>query len=86
MGRALTVQRTLVPPQDRKRYADRIARRREYYASAGCKFWAFEEAALPGAFLEFFEAPDVETLARAHERAPDPILDAGRMYLEVELP
>ena len=86
MGRALTVQRTLVPPQDRKRYADRIARRREYYAGAGCRFWAFEEAALPGAFLEFFEAPDVATLARAHEHAPDPILDAGRMYLEVELP
>lgn len=86
MPRALTVQRTLIPPQERKRYADRLVRRHAYYASAGCRFWAFEEAALPGAFLEFFEAPDVETLARAHQGAPDPILDAGRVYLEVELP
>ncbi len=85
MPRALTVQRTLIPPQERKRYAERLLRRREYYARAGCRFWAFEEGALPGAFLEFFEAPDVETLTRAHEGAPDPILDAGRIYLEVEL-
>ncbi|HVB32671.1 MAG: hypothetical protein ACYCVL_10155 [Gemmatimonadaceae bacterium] len=86
MRRALTVQRTLIPPQDRKRYADRLARRKEYYAKANCHFWAFEEEALPGAFLEFFEAPDVETLTRAHAGAPDPILDAGRIYIEVELP
>jgi hypothetical protein len=86
MPRALTVQRTLVPPQERKRYADRLVRRQDYYSKAGCRFWAFEEAALPGAFLEFFEASDVETLARAHQGAPDPILDAGRVYLEGELP
>lgn len=85
MPRALNVQRTLVPPQERKRYAERLSRRKEYYAGANCRFWAFEEEALPGAFLEFFEAPDAETLARAHAAAPDPILDAGRVYIEVEL-
>ncbi|MDE3151376.1 MAG: hypothetical protein KGL93_03940 [Gemmatimonadota bacterium] len=86
MPRALTVQRTLIPPQERKRYGERLVRRQEYYAKAGCRFWAFEEAGLPGAFLEFFEAPDVETLTRAHQSAPDPILDSGRVYIEVELP
>ena len=85
MPRALTVQRTLVPPQERKRYAERLKRRKDYYAKANCRFWAFEEVALPGAFLEFFEGPDAETLARAHSAAPDPVLDAGRVYAEVEL-
>ncbi len=84
MARALTVQRTLIPPRDRRQYVERLERRRQYYAGANCRFWAFEEEALPGAFLEFFEAPDAETLARAHAGAPDPILDAGRIYLEVE--
>lgn len=85
MPRALTVQRMLVPPQERKRYAERLVRRKRYFAGANCRFWAFEEEALPGAFLEFIEAPDVETLTRAHASAPDPILDAGRVYIEVEL-
>ena len=46
----------------------------------------FEEAGLPGAFLEFFEAADAETLARAHAAAPEPVLDPNRVYTEVELP
>jgi hypothetical protein len=85
MPRALTIQRTLIPPQERKRYAERLKRREAYYAQANCRFWAFEEAALPGAFLEFFEAPDVDTLVRAHAGAPDPVLDANRIYTAVEL-
>jgi hypothetical protein len=40
---------------------------------------------LPGAFLEFFEADDATTLARAHAGAPDPVLDPNRVYTEVEL-
>ncbi len=35
--------------------------------------------------MEFFEAADPETLARAHASAPDPVLDPGRIYTEVEL-
>jgi hypothetical protein len=84
MPRALTIQRTLIPPQERKRYAERLERRREYYSGAHCHFWVFEEEALPGAFLEFFEAPDADTLTRAHAGAPDPVLDATRVYIEVE--
>lgn len=85
MARALTIQRTLVTPPERARFHERLRRKRAYYASAKCRFWAFEEAGLPGAFLEFFEAEDAETLARAHAGAPEPVLDPNRMYAEVEL-
>jgi hypothetical protein len=86
MPRALTVQRTLVTPQDRKKFAEKLKRNREYYAAANCRYWVFEEASLPGAFLEFCEAPDHQTLARAHASAPEPMLDPARIYHEVELP
>jgi hypothetical protein len=85
MARALTIQRTLVTPPDRERFHDRLRRKQEYYAKAQCRFWAFEEAGLPGAFLEFFEADDPATRARAHAAAPEPILDPNRVYIEVEL-
>ena len=85
MTRALTIQRTLVTPPDRERFHDRLRRKQEYYAKAQCRFWAFEEAGLPGAFLEFFEADDPATLARAHAAAPEPVLDPNRVYIEVEL-
>jgi hypothetical protein len=86
MPRALTVQRTLVTPQDRKKFAEKLKRNREYYAAANCRYWVFEEASLPGAFLEFCEAPDHQTLVRAHASAPEPMLDPARIYHEVELP
>ena len=86
MPKALTVQRTLVVPSERERFYERVRRKREYYAQAKCRYWVFEEAGLPGAFLEFFEAPDAETLARAHADSADRVLDPGRIYTEVELP
>lgn len=86
MPRRLTIQRTLVTPPDRVKFAERLKRKRAYYAQAGCRFWVFEETGLPGAFLEFFEAPDAETLARAHADAPERVLDPRRIYHEVELP
>jgi len=86
MPRALTVQRTLVTPQERKKFAEKLKRNREYYVAANCRYWVFEEASLPGAFLEFCEAPDHQTLARAHASAPEPMLDPARIYHEVELP
>ncbi len=85
MGRVLTVQRTLVTPPDREKYAERLRRKHEHYTHAQCRFWVFEERSLPGAFLEFFEAPDAATLARAHAHAPEPVLDPNRVYEEVEL-
>ena len=56
MPRALTIQRTLVTPPDRERFHEKLRRKQEYYTKANCRFWVFEEAGLPGAFLEFFEA------------------------------
>ena len=86
MQRSLTIQRTLVTPPERVKFAERLKRKREYYAKAGGKYWVFEETGLPGAFLEFYEAPDAETLTRAHASAPDRVLDPRRIYHEVELP
>ena len=85
MPRALTIQRTLVTPQDRDKFHEKLRRKQDHYAKHGCRFWAFEEAGLPGAFLEFVESPDADTLARAHASAPEPILDPQRVYSEVEL-
>ena len=47
--------------------------------------WVFEEASLPGAFIEFIEASDVQTLTAAQASAPGTILDPNRIYREVEL-
>ena len=84
--RALTIQRTLVTPPEREKFAQRLQRMHAYYAAAGCRYTVYEEAGLPGAFLEFFEAPDASTLASAHASAPDRVLDPARIYHEVELP
>jgi hypothetical protein len=84
-GRALTLQRSLVPKADREKYFERIQRKRDHYAAAKCRFWVFEEAGLPGAFIEFYEADDPEILAQAHAAAPDRVLDSGRIYLQVEI-
>jgi hypothetical protein len=85
MARALSVHRTLVTPAERDRFLERMERKQQYYSRAKCHFWVFEEASLPGAFLEFVEAPDEETLARAHADSPDRTLDPARIYRQVEL-
>jgi hypothetical protein len=85
MGRALTIQRTLVPRADRDKYFERIRRKQAHYKAAKCRFWVFEEIGLPGAFIEFFEADDPEVLARAHAASPERVLDAGRVYTQVEI-
>ena len=85
MSRVLTMHRKIVPPQERKSYFDRLRAKRDYYKRANCTFWAFEEEGLPGAFLEFFEAPDAQTLTAAHAAAPEPIVDPRRIYRLVEL-
>jgi len=61
--------------------------RRDYYAQRQCRYWVFEEAGLKGAFLEFVEAADRATLAKAQAGAPpaDRVLDPNRVYVEVEL-
>ena len=83
--RALTLQRTLVPKADREKYFERVRRKRDHYTAAKCRFWVFEEASLPGAFIEFYEADDPEVLSKAHASSPDPVLDSARVYLAVEI-
>ena len=85
MPRALTMQRTIVPAAERKRYLARLRERKEYYERANCSFRIFEEAELPGAFIEFTEAPDRKVLAAAHANAPEALVDPSRIYVEVEL-
>lgn len=84
MPRWLTLQRSIVPAGDRKRFMERLTARRAYYETASCGFWVFEESGLPGALIEFVEAPDRETLENALAGAPDHIVDAARIYREVE--
>ena len=45
----------------------------------------FEETSLPGAFIEFTEADDEQTLTTAHANAPHKTLDPSRVYQEVPL-
>lgn len=85
MARALVMKRTIVPLPERARYMERLQKRKSYYAAAGCNFWVFEEASLSGAFIEFTEAPNRDTLQAALAEAPDRVLDANRIYQEIAL-
>lgn len=85
MARAISIRHTVVPLADRKQFHDRARAARAHYSGHGCHYWLFEEGSLPGAYVEFFEANDRETLIRAHRGAPDPVRESARMYVEVEL-
>lgn len=85
MARALVLQRSIVPPGQREGFLDLLRAKRDYYSRCDCRFWAFEEASLPGAFLEFIEGPDSRTLGAALAGAPEQPRDPGRVYQEVEL-
>ena len=84
MPRVLSIMRTTVTPPERKKYMERSRQKREHYTRAKCRFWIFEEAGLPGAFLEFYEADTKEALTAAHASAPESVVDPGRIYKEVE--
>lgn len=86
MARAISMRHTIVPSGDRDEFRERASRARAHYTSAGCQYWLFEEGSLSGAYVEFFEASDPETLSRAHRGSPDPLIESARMYVEVELP
>jgi hypothetical protein len=85
MPRSLAVQRSIVPAVERTKYLERLRARKEHYERAGCKFWVFEEAALPGAFIEFMESASAPALVAAHATAPEPVLNPDRIYNELEL-
>lgn len=83
--RALTIHRTLVPSADRDKYVERLRVKLAHFTGSGCRFWVFEEQAIPGAFVEFVEAPDAATLTAAHAASPDKLLDPARIYVSLEL-
>ena len=85
MPRAISMRHTVVPSADKAEFRERARRSLAHYAGNGCHYWLFEEASLPGAFVEFFEAKDRATLAQAHGDAPVPVLESARLYVEVEL-
>lgn len=85
MARAISMRHTVAPTADRTEFRERARQARAHYTSMGCKYWLFEEPGLPGAYIEFFEAADPDTLQSAHRTAPEPIPETARMYVEVEL-
>ena len=85
MSRALTIHRIVVPPADRNKFFERLRAKEAHYKAMGCRFWAFEEQALPGAFVEFCEADSVASLTAAHTAAPERVHDPSRIYTQVEL-
>ena len=85
MPRAVSMRHTMVPSADRDAFRDRARESRAHYAGAGCRYWLYEEDRLLGAYVEFFEASDQDTLVRAHRTAQGVPQQAARVFLEVEL-
>lgn len=85
MSRALTSQRSVVLGAERETFLKKLRARRDYYTQAGCNYWVFEEANMPGAFVEFIEAPDIKRLRSALVKAPERGPGSARIYEEVEL-
>ena len=79
------MQRSTVPPPERKKFVQRLRQKSEHYRRSKCRYWVFEESSLPGAFIEFVEADDQQTLAAAIAAAPESFQVPARVYQEVEL-
>ncbi|MGQ0537744.1 MAG: hypothetical protein ACT4R6_02260 [Gemmatimonadaceae bacterium] len=63
-------------------FLDTARRRKAYFQMAGCRYWAFEQPGEPGAFLEFAEAPNADTLAAAL-RGPQSEVFSGPVFTEL---
>ena len=82
---SMTIQRLIVPLHERDRYMERARERAAFYAARNWRFSVYAEADLPGAFMEFTEADDPQSLADAHAAAEQPPLDTERIYTKLEL-
>jgi hypothetical protein len=85
MPRALTMRQSRVPASERGTFAARARAAGEHYTAAGCNYWLFESADERGAYVEFVEARDPETLARAHDAAGPDGAASTPVYVQVEL-
>lgn len=84
MARALTVTVRHMEESEIGGYVAGLRRRKDYFLGASCNFWVFADPGAPGAFTEFTEARDRETLAAAH-RGAGPELEGMPILTEVEL-
>ena len=84
MARALTVTVRHVEDAEIGGYVAGLRRRKDYFLAASCNFWVFADPDASGAFTEFTEARDRETLAAAH-RGAGPELEGTPILSEVEL-
>jgi hypothetical protein len=80
--RALSMRHTVVPTADREAFRGRAREIRDHCKKAGCNYWLFEESDLPGAYVEFFEAPSPPALENAHKTSAHP---PSRVYVEIDL-
>ena len=85
MPRVLTMQRSIVPKPDRQKYLERLPQKKAHFKRSNCRYWVFEDIELAGAFVEFMEADDVETLIAAQADAPNRSERPVPVYREVEL-
>lgn len=83
MPRALLTHGLHYTADQRRHVLATLRERQRALAERSCNYWVFEDPAQPGLMIEFLEAGDRETLARAQEslfpNQPQPIL------LQVEL-
>ena len=82
MPRALTFAWHTFPPEGRDAVAALWRQRRDQLAADGCRYWVFRSTTDEGAFLEFTEGSDEQTLVAARQRAG---LPTAGVYTELEL-
>ena len=85
MPRVLTMQRSIVPKLDRQKFLDRLPQKKAYFQRSRCRYWVFEDVELTGAFIEFMEADDLETLLAARADSPERNERPVPIYKELEL-
>jgi hypothetical protein len=84
MARFLTMQRSIVPANDRDEFHKKMKERRAHFEKSNCKSWAFEEVGLAGAIIEFIESGSEEALVKALRSAPGSAGEYARIYRELE--
>ncbi len=80
MARALVELWTTVAPGEREEFLSRARARQAALAGIGASYWVFERPDAPGEVVQYVEARDPATLARART-----LLDVGPSERDVTL-
>lgn len=67
MPRALATHGLHFPASERDGVLATLRARKAELGRHACNYWVFEDRAMPGVMIEFYEASDVQTLERARE-------------------